>query len=212
MAGDKPFTFIRQSIRNFRSTGALAPSGQFLARAVAKILPENMPEQYSILEVGPGTGSVTVEIVRRMRGAGRLDLWEISPEFCQVLRRRVTTDPVWRGMGARIFVHEGDVRTIEPAPRYDAIISGLPFSNFEPDEVRGILEHFKAVLKPGGVLIWYDYVAIRMLQAPFVGRARRDRLQTISSITEKYVRAHQVRQQIIPINFPPARIRQLKFG
>jgi phospholipid N-methyltransferase len=212
MGGDKPLTFIRQSIRNFRSTGALAPSGQFLARAVAKILPEKMPDQYSILEVGPGTGSVTVEILRRMNGSGRLDLWEISPEFCQVLCRRMSLDPVFKGMKSRIAIHEGDVRKVAPKPCYDAIVSGLPFSNFEPDEVRGIMEHFKAVLKPGGVLIWFDYVAIRKLQAPFVSRARRVRLKTISSIIDKYVREHQVRQQIIPINLPPARIRQLKFG
>jgi len=49
----------------------------------------------------------------------------------------------------------GDVRALPAEPTYDAIISGLPFNNFTSAEVRGFLEHFRAMLKPGGILsVW----------------------------------------------------------
>jgi len=209
---DSPLTFIRQSIKDFRTTGAVAPSSLFLARGIAKALPVKIDNNYKVVEVGPGTGSVTIEILRRMDGAGQLDLWEISPAFCGVLRKRMLEEPLFRRMGSRLAIHEGDIRNLPPRAGYDAVISGLPFNNFEPREVQEFLEHFRALLKPGGVLIWFEYVAIRHLQSAFVSKGRREQLKDIRDITGNFVRAHQFKQQIIPINFPPARIRQLKFG
>ncbi|MFH0939455.1 MAG: methyltransferase domain-containing protein [Planctomycetota bacterium] len=206
------FTFLRQSFKDFRNTGALAPSGLFLARAMVKSLPPIIPPDYQVLEVGPGTGAFTVELVRRMNGAGHLDLWEISPDFCQALRERLITDPKLRQFAACVAVHEGDVRNLKVCAKYDAIISGLPFNNFEPREVREFLEHFRALLKPRGILVWFEYVAIRRIQTPFVGRARRERLKGIGDVTLHFTRKHQFKQQIVPINFPPARVRHLTFG
>jgi phospholipid N-methyltransferase len=209
---DNPLAFLKQSFKNFRTTGALAPSGIFLARALAKSLPAKLPVDYKVLEVGPGTGSVTDEIIRRMNGTGTLELWEISPEFCDVLRKRLTKDERWTRMASRVSVHQGDVRTLKIQGHYDAIVSGLPFNNFEPHEVQGFLEHFRALLKPQGLLAWFEYVAIRKLQSPFVSKERRQRLAGVRDVTRSFARAHQFKQAIVPINFPPARVRYLKFG
>lgn len=212
MGSDNPITFIKQSIKNFRTTGAVAPSSQFLARGIAKNLPHEIADDYHVLEVGPGTGSITGEIAKRMDGRGYLDLYEISPAFCELLRQKIHHEPVFRCMQNRIQVHEGDVRTLPAGPRFNAIVSGLPFSCFQPDEVQGFLEHFRALLKPNGALIWFEYVAIREIQSPFVGKARREQLKGIAAVTSKFIQAHQHAQQIIPLNLPPARIRHLRFG
>ena len=212
MAGGNPVAFLRQSIKDFRNTGALAPSGLFLARALAKTLPVVIDDNFKVLEVGPGTGSVTAEISSRMNGKGHLDLWEISPAFCEVLRKRIAQDPKFHHMRSRVHVHEGDIRQLAPGQHFNTIISGLPFNNFEPEEVRGFLEHFRTLLRPEGTLVWFEYVAIRKIQSPFVGKACRKRLEGIGKVTGSFVRAYQYKQQIIPINFPPARIRQAKFA
>jgi len=212
MGSDNPITFIKQSIKNFRTTGAVAPSSMFLARGIAKNLPPDIHDDYRVLEVGPGTGSITAEIVKRMNGRGRLDLYEISPAFCELLRQKVLHESAFQHMQKRIEIHEGDVRSLPPQPRFDAIVSGLPFSCFQPDEVQGFLEHFRALLRPKGALIWFEYVAIREIQSPFVGKTRRAQLKGIAAVTSKFINAHQHTQQIIPLNLPPARIRHLKFG
>jgi len=212
MATDKPLAFFRQTLRDFRNTGALAPSGLFLARAIAKTLPETIDDDYRVMEVGPGTGSITSELCRRMNGRGHLDLFEISPEFCSLLNERVSDEPIFAPMKSRLRIHQGDVREIKGRKDYNAVISGLPFNNFSPDEVESFLLHFRDVLQPGGTLVWFEYVAIRKLQSPFVSRRRREQLRGIHDITSRFVKEHQFRQQIIPINLPPARIRQLKFG
>ena len=210
MGHASPITFIRQSLKNFRSIGSLAPSSQFLARGIANQLPEDLPEDFRILEVGAGTGSLTVEILRRMNGRGQLDLWELSPAFCAVLRRRLAEEPLFRRMQARVAIHEGDVRHLPAQPRYDAIVSGLPFNNFKPEEVQGFLEHFRALLKPKGSLIWFEYLALRKIKSVFVGQARREQLRGVGDVTKRFIRGHHYRQALVAINFPPARVRHVK--
>ncbi|HYG74435.1 MAG TPA: methyltransferase domain-containing protein [Planctomycetota bacterium] len=212
MGSDNPIAFIKQSIRDFRTTGAVAPSSAFLARGIAKNLPAEVPENFRVLEVGAGTGSITTELARHMSGRGYLELFEISPDFCSVLRQRVAVEKCFEQMRSRISIHEGDVRSLKKQHHYDAIVSGLPFNCFQPDEVRGFIEHFRYLLKPGGGLIWFEYVAIRQLQSPFVGKARREQLKGVGAVTGSFIREHQYRQQIVPLNLPPARIRHLRFG
>jgi len=69
--------FFREFRHHFRTTGAILPSSRFLARALVRHL--RGPRAPSrILEVGPGTGSVTCEIARRMLPGDRLDAVEIN--------------------------------------------------------------------------------------------------------------------------------------
>ena len=79
--------FLQEFRRNFHSTGALAPSGQRLARTLAHYVNHRTDDRPKrILEVGPGTGAVTRQIIRRMHPADRLDLVEINEAFAaQVL-------------------------------------------------------------------------------------------------------------------------------
>src|SRR5262245_40314490 len=79
--------FFRQCRRHFRSTGAILPSTRFLARAlVSELRKPRGPAR--ILEVGPGTGSVTREVLRRLSPGDRLDLVEINGQFVDLLRQR----------------------------------------------------------------------------------------------------------------------------
>src|SRR6266576_2102252 len=70
--------FFRECRRHFRNTGAILPSSRFLARAlVAQVRRPHRPSR--ILEVGPGTGSVTKEILRFLQPGDQLDAVEDLP-------------------------------------------------------------------------------------------------------------------------------------
>src|SRR5436309_8910636 len=88
--------FIRESRRHFRNTGSLLPSSRFLAKAlVTELRKTRGPAR--ILEVGPGTGSVTAQILRHLRADDRLDAVEINGHFIELLRQRFHTEwPFWR--------------------------------------------------------------------------------------------------------------------
>src|SRR5687767_13906051 len=86
--------FFHEFRRDFHHTGAVLPSGVFLARAVAKPLAGPRPPA-RILEVGPGTGAVTWAVARAMLPGDRLDAVEINPHFARLLEERVARDPAF---------------------------------------------------------------------------------------------------------------------
>jgi phosphatidylethanolamine/phosphatidyl-N-methylethanolamine N-methyltransferase len=58
--------FFRQYRHRFQTTGAVAPSSRFLARALARPLQQHAGP-CRVLEVGPGTGAVTRRIARLLK-------------------------------------------------------------------------------------------------------------------------------------------------
>lgn len=208
-----PITFIRQSIRDFRNTGAIMPSSPFLARAMVHCLPrrDHVPAGYRVLEVGPGTGPFTRAAARRLALHGHLDLYEISEMFAKHLEESIAKDECFKPLHGRVRVFCADVREVPVRPHYDAVISGLPFNNFTPAEVRQFLEHLSAVLKPNGTLTFFEYFGIRRLQAPFVSSKRRSNLSEIRAVVKEFSKRHQFREDIVPLNVPPARVRHFRF-
>lgn len=209
-----PITFIRQTLKDFRNTGSVAPSSPFLARAMVECLPsrDRVPDGFRVLEVGPGTGPFTREAAKRLSRSGHLDLYEISALFSEHLERLIQEDTTFKSMQGRVKVYCADVREVPAEPVYDAVISGLPFNNFTPAEVRQFLEHLSAVLKPGGTLTFFEYFAIRRLQLPFVSAHRRSNLREIGKVVKEFAKKHQFKQRIVPLNILPARVRHLRFA
>ena len=198
--------FIHICRRNFRTTGAILPSSRFLARALAKHLEAPRPAA-RILEVGPGSGSVTVEIARRMRTDDRLDAVEINPHFVELLRQRVAREDVFRPVREQIEIVQAGLQELPGESVYDYIVSGLPLNNFSVDLVRQIFASYSRLLKPGGVLTYYEYVLVRQLKTPFVDRRERRRLFRVGRVVGHYIRDYQIRRERIFINVPPATVR-----
>ena len=48
---------------------------------------------------------------------------------------------------------------------YEVIVSGLPLNNFSVESVEGILSQLMKLLKPGGTLSFFEYIAIRRFKA-----------------------------------------------
>jgi phosphatidylethanolamine/phosphatidyl-N-methylethanolamine N-methyltransferase len=201
-------TFLRESRRHFRNTGALLPSSRFLARALASQLAGPRPP-CRILEVGPGTGSVTREILRRLQPGDRLDCVEVNDHFVERLILCLRHDPRFIPYQSQVNVVHSPVETLEGQGLYDHIISGLPLNNFPVDLVREIFNAYNRLLKPGGVLSYFEYVLIRHLKTPFSGRKERRRLYRVGRLVGGYIQAFQVRRQRVLMNVPPAVVRHL---
>ena len=201
--------FIRESRRHFRDTGAVLPSSRFLAQALASELRKRRPAA-RILEVGPGTGSVTTQILRNILPGDRLDLVEINSHFIKLLQERF--DREWRFWRHReqVSLINSAVEKLAGEQIYDIIISGLPLNNFAVSHVREIYRVYSRLLKPGGTLTYYEYVWIRQLTPPFVDRRERRRLYRVGRVITEYIRAYQVRRQRVLMNVPPAVVRHLR--
>jgi phospholipid N-methyltransferase len=202
-------TFFREFRRQFRTTGAILPSSRFLARALVYQL--RQPRVASrILEVGPGTGSVTRAIARHMLPDDRLDAVEINDRFVAHLERRIGEDRAFAHCREQVQIIHAGVEELLGESVYDYIVSGLPLNNFSVRQVRNIFASFSRLLKPGGVMTFYEYQFVRLFKSPFVGRTERRRLGGVRRVMGRYVRDFQVRRERVFINVPPAMVRHLR--
>src|SRR5262249_41021193 len=155
--------FFRECRRQFRNTGAILPSTRFLARALVSEL-RKPRETARILEVGPGTGSVTKEILRHLQPEDRLDLVEINPRFIALLHERFEKEWQFRFYRDQVQIIHSPVEKMPGEGLYDFIVSGLPLNNFPVSLVRTIFRAYDRLLKPGGTLTYYEYSFIRHLK------------------------------------------------
>jgi phospholipid N-methyltransferase len=201
--------FFREFRRNFKDTGSLLPSSRFLARALVSEL-RKPRRPCRILEVGPGTGSVTREILRHLLPDDQLDAVEINARFIALLQQRFDRERFFRSHRHQVQIIHAPVEALEGESVYDFIVSGLPLNNFPVAQVREIFHTYDRLLKPGGTLTYYEYALIRQLKTPFVNRRERRRLYRVGRVVGGYIRDYQIRRQRIFINVPPATVRHLR--
>ena len=202
-------SFFREYRRHSRSTGSILPSSVFLSRALTSELRRpRLPGR--ILEVGPGTGSVTHQILNHLLPADRFDMVELNGHFVALLQRRFDQEWDFRSRRHQVRILHKAVEELDGEGVYDYIVSGLPLNNFPVAQVREIFQVYNRLLRPGGTLTYYEYVLIRSLKTPFVDRRERRRLFRVGRVVGRYIRNYQVRRQPVFANVPPAVVRHLR--
>jgi phospholipid N-methyltransferase len=110
-----------------------------------------------IVEYGPGVGTFTAEILRRMRGDAQLVAIETNRDFVRFLRRTLPDPRLHVAHDSAAEVQTVLERLGLRAPRY--IISGIPLGSM-PDPVRSdIALKSRAALEPGGAFLVYQFTA-----------------------------------------------------
>lgn len=145
--------FARTFLRHPLMLGSVIPSSRFLIREVLD--PIDWSRARVIVEYGPGVGTITREILDRLRPDGTLIAIETNRDFVRYLRQAYPDE--------RLRVVHGsaaDVRTVLREHGFDAasyIISGIPFSTLPAASRERILRDTKAVLEPGGSFLVYQF-------------------------------------------------------
>lgn len=201
--------FLKQFRRRFHTTGAILPSSRFLARAVTRPLRE-CPTPKRVLEVGPGTGAVTRQIVSSIGPEDRFDLVEINEHFAELLRQRFATDRRYQAAAPRSQVHCCAMQEFSSEQPYDVIISGLPFNNFNSGLVEDLVDACLNLLAPGGTFSFFEYMYVRRVKGSLVGGAERKRLKEVDSILQRRFRQHRFRRDWVFVNVPPAWVQHLR--
>jgi phospholipid N-methyltransferase len=202
--------FFKEFREQYHTTGSILPSSRFLGRAlVAEMCKPRGPCR--ILEVGPGTGSVTREIVRQLKPGDRLDIVEINERFVALLRERFAQEPLFRRRHHQVRLIHAPLQEVPGEAAYDFLVSGLPLNNFSVSLVREIFKAYQRLLKPGGILSYFEYALIRQLKTPFAKAKERKRLYCVGRLVERKIRAYQFRADVVYFNAPPAVARHLCF-
>lgn len=151
-AFEEHLRFLGRFLRHPRQVGALAPSSRTLARAMVDTIA--FTPNCRIVELGPGTGAFTREVMARMPGGAAFLAIDIDETFCRDLRRRWSTLDCECGSAT-------DLPAMLKArgwPSVDHIISGLPFASLPAGLSLSILDAVQASLRPGGTFTTFQYL------------------------------------------------------
>jgi phosphatidylethanolamine/phosphatidyl-N-methylethanolamine N-methyltransferase len=209
-------TFLTQFLRNYETTGSVIPSGRALGNALCRYVGSGQEPQ-KILEAGPGTGAVTGCIIDRMRDADELWMVELNPTFAAHLRSAFNDKPAFREAASRCHLIEGSVAQLGPLSplskdgQFDLIISGLPLNNFSSADVQDILQAYAKLLKPGGILSFFQYILIRPAKMFVSLGPERDRLKGVGEAIEGVLGEREFAREWVWVNVPPAWVHHIRF-
>jgi phosphatidylethanolamine/phosphatidyl-N-methylethanolamine N-methyltransferase len=134
----------------------------------------------------------------------------VNDSFVRTLRQRFDGEPAFQHVADRARILHCLVQDVPDEPKYDLIISGLPLNNFAAEDVRQILNKLMSLLKPGGTLSFFEYIAVRTARALISGRQERARLRGIGQTMGRMLGAHEIRRDWIWPNVPPAWVHHLR--
>lgn len=197
------FLFVSQFFKNIRHTGSVWPSSRALARVMTTPLRRNGGPR-RILEVGPGTGSLTRTILGSLRPGDELHIVEINPAFCRSLESKLLRP--FRTVHPDIVVelHAAPIESSLLSGTFHCIVCSLPFNNFQPTQVRAIFKRLLGLLAEGGELTYFEYAGARTAKSPFVSPEGRRRLRLIGVTGRVLSRRHHGQRRMVWANFPPA--------
>jgi phosphatidylethanolamine/phosphatidyl-N-methylethanolamine N-methyltransferase len=143
--------FLKSLMATPRLTGALAPSGRALARAMAASV--DPASTGLVVELGPGTGPVTRALIERGFDRRRLVLVEFDPRFCRMLERRYEPVRIIEGDAYDLPRTLGELKSAEIA----ACVSSLPLLNQPPHRREKLIGDAFALMGPNGVFVQFTY-------------------------------------------------------
>ena len=145
--------------------GSIWPSSPKLVNQV--LLPIDWQRARVIVEYGPGVGTITAEILRRMRPDAHLIAIETNAAFVRFLRNTVTDPRLHVANESAADVGAILKRLDLPLAQY--VVSGIPLGSM-PEALRAdIVAKTRLALAPGGQFLVYQFTSrvLPVLQRTF---------------------------------------------
>jgi phospholipid N-methyltransferase len=107
-----------------------------------------------VVELGPGTGAITIEIAERLPPDATCLAIDIDPVFTERVASRWPQIDAVCDRAERLFEIVRDRRLLP----VDHIVSGLPFASLPTAATSAIVDAIAGTLRPGGTFTTFQYV------------------------------------------------------
>ncbi len=148
-------SFLYKFITERKTTGAIAPSSQGLAKAITKKIRDfkknNPRKRLRILEVGPGTGIFTKWILKYIDKNDTLILVELDKHFYKHLKQMFGNYP-------NVHIYHGSITDFDDKEIFNFVISGVPFNSLPYKVVRAIIKKYISFIEQGATLSFFEYL------------------------------------------------------
>lgn len=189
----KPLKHLLYFFKDLKQTGAIAPSSKFLAKDLVvqlknKVASNECPP-LKILEIGPGTGPLTKQIIKHLRPNDALDIVEIHKKFYQIVKSRYRQP--------NVQAHHADILQFQPDYTYDFIFSSLPYENMPEKISQEIWKKKLNLCSSDACISYFKYVKFRNFKCDF---------------EEEIVKKYGQNKKIVLRNLPPAKVYTLEIN
>ena len=196
--------FFPTSLREFHYTGAVCPTSRWAAKAMTYPLREINAQSRKILELGPGTGSVTVKILADMNDRDELTICEINPRLMNTLKRILRENENFIRHKDRVRFFCCPAQNLPEDRKYDVVVCALPFLNFDVHTVRQIFTKLSSLSTENTLMTNYEYIGLRQLGKFVSKKERRRRIYRIDRFFKKFapnlVSTRKVWLNVLPIH------------
>lgn len=147
--------FAKNFLLHPHMLGSLIPSSRFLVDKV--LAPVDWDRARVIVEYGPGVGTFTAEILRRMRADARLVAIETNLEFIQFMGVSLPD--------SRLYLEHESAENVagilrrHGLPRADYIVSGIPLGSMPKDLQSRIAVASRDALDAEGEFLVYQFTS-----------------------------------------------------
>lgn len=159
----RPLKHLLYFFKDLKQTGSIAPSSKFLAKDLVYQLKEKIKgddcQPLKLLELGPGTGPMTKQIVKLLAPSIGLDIVEIHKKFYQIVKTRYRAP--------NLHVHHADILQFTPDYKYDFIFSSLPYENMPEKISREIWKKKLSLCSDNAYISYFKYVKFRNFKNDF---------------------------------------------
>ena len=203
--------FLREFVKEFQTTGSVFPTSRWAAKALTSPMMRIRSPQH-ILEHGPGTGSVTVKILKRMNDGDKLTICEINPRFMASLQKKLAKNEDYLRHRDRIDFFLGPMQELPEVAKYDVIVCAIPFLNFDRDTVREMFTKLKKLVKDNTIMTYYEYIGLRAIGKSVAPPITKRRMRELDSFFGEISKSHGMRRERVWLNVLPINIYTLKFA
>lgn len=197
--------FTARFFQRPQAVGSLVPSSSWLGAKMVRHVPVPSNAMSYYLEVGPGTGSLTDVLLKKLDESSgdakkfKVDLVEADDGFCQVLKEKY-------GDRTDVEIHCLPIQEWKPGYKYEAAVTSIPLNSLPAESVDGILKAYEDLLKEGASLSWVEYALLPTLKRLYSSSARKLELDKVQAVKDKFLARHGCGQDLAWFNIPPARV------
>ena len=197
--------FLREFLLEFKTTGACFPTSRWAAQVLITPLRASNRGPKNILELGPGTGSVTLPLLKELRPGDHLTICEINPRFMKSLKDTLEADGEFQRVKDQVSFFLGAAQDLPNNRIYDIIVCALPFVNFDLETVQAIFSKLRDVSTQDTLMTYYEYIGVRRFNETIGAPERRDRIAQVHDYLKQsgyisYLKRERVWLNLFPIN------------
>lgn len=148
----KKFNFFKEAVKNYKTSGSVAPSSKYLAKKMLKEI--NFSTAKVIIELGPGNGAITNSILNKIEPNTVLICFEINDAFYKELKKIKHPQLIVIKASAENMREEIEKLGYSEA---NYIVSSLPLTIIPKKLSNNILLESYQILNNNGLFIQYQY-------------------------------------------------------